>query len=139
MRISSDRIVTMGMKEPMELCRVIIVGSLWVSVVLNSYFIINPNKEMLKSTPMIKQRKIRQLKQEIMNMVLKPIPILLKTLLFVSYLLKSRCHHNLKTFDCVASSMSNIKFNDLTYYKSCLLYTSPSPRDKRQSRMPSSA
>ena len=26
-----------------------------------------------------------------------------------------------------------------TYYKDCLLYTSPSPRDKRQSRMPSSA
>ena len=26
-----------------------------------------------------------------------------------------------------------------TYYKNCLLYTSPSPRDKRQSRMPSSA
>ena len=25
------------------------------------------------------------------------------------------------------------------YYVSCLLYTSPSPRDKRQSRMPSSA
>ena len=25
------------------------------------------------------------------------------------------------------------------YGKSCLLYTSPSPRDKRQSRMPSSA
>ena len=25
------------------------------------------------------------------------------------------------------------------YLKSCLLYTSPSPRDKRQSRMPSSA
>ena len=25
------------------------------------------------------------------------------------------------------------------YYKDCLLYTSPSPRDKRQSRMPSSA
>ena len=24
-------------------------------------------------------------------------------------------------------------------YESCLLYTSPSPRDKRQSRMPSSA
>ena len=24
-------------------------------------------------------------------------------------------------------------------YKNCLLYTSPSPRDKRQSRMPSSA
>ena len=27
----------------------------------------------------------------------------------------------------------------LQYYYSCLLYTSPSPRDKRQSRMPSSA
>ena len=27
----------------------------------------------------------------------------------------------------------------LTKYKICLLYTSPSPRDKRQSRMPSSA
>ena len=26
-----------------------------------------------------------------------------------------------------------------TYYRDCLLYTSPSPRDKRQSRMPSSA
>ena len=25
------------------------------------------------------------------------------------------------------------------HYKLCLLYTSPSPRDKRQSRMPSSA
>ena len=27
----------------------------------------------------------------------------------------------------------------LTQYAACLLYTSPSPRDKRQSRMPSSA
>ena len=28
---------------------------------------------------------------------------------------------------------------NLDQYKDCLLYTSPSPRDKRQSRMPSSA
>ena len=28
---------------------------------------------------------------------------------------------------------------DMMEYKNCLLYTSPSPRDKRQSRMPSSA
>ena len=35
---------------------------------------------------------------------------------------------------CVIESMKKITFN-----KSCLLYTSPSPRDKRQSRMPSSA
>ena len=27
----------------------------------------------------------------------------------------------------------------IDYVKACLLYTSPSPRDKRQSRMPSSA
>ena len=28
---------------------------------------------------------------------------------------------------------------EIINYKPCLLYTSPSPRDKRQSRMPSSA
>ena len=37
----------------------------------------------------------------------------------------------------------NISFDDaqsyLTWLNNCLLYTSPSPRDKRQSRMPSSA
>ena len=32
----------------------------------------------------------------------------------------------------------NIRHQRYEYY-SCLLYTSPSPRDKRQSRMPSSA
>ena len=35
----------------------------------------------------------------------------------------------------------NKNYNDKQVYKvmNCLLYTSPSPRDKRQSRMPSSA
>ena len=32
----------------------------------------------------------------------------------------------------------NLEF-ELDRYASCLLYTSPSPRDKRQTRMPSSA
>ena len=32
-----------------------------------------------------------------------------------------------------------IRENSGLKFKSCLLYTSPSPRDKRQSRMPSSA
>ena len=32
-----------------------------------------------------------------------------------------------------------IEQNGLTFIRDCLLYTSPSPRDKRQSRMPSSA
>ena len=31
------------------------------------------------------------------------------------------------------------KFDEVVEDKDCLLYTSPSPRDKRQSRMPSSA
>ena len=30
-------------------------------------------------------------------------------------------------------------FNPVPHFPACLLYTSPSPRDKRQSRMPSSA
>ena len=50
-------------------------------------------------------------------------------------------------FDCPAAYQSNL-INQLralnvvktaTWDKDCLLYTSPSPRDKRQSRMPSSA
>ena len=34
---------------------------------------------------------------------------------------------------------SGIRLNDEPLTYTCLLYTSPSPRDKRQSRMPSSA
>ena len=38
------------------------------------------------------------------------------------------------------SVQNNFNFaGDLTPFDTCLLYTSPSPRDKRQSRMPSSA
>ena len=33
----------------------------------------------------------------------------------------------------------NVSLQDLGLFGFCLLYTSPSPRDKRQSRMPSSA
>ena len=39
-----------------------------------------------------------------------------------------------------ASSAGTIfEWYDFFIYGTCLLYTSPSPRDKRQSRMPSSA
>ena len=38
-----------------------------------------------------------------------------------------------------ASLMFNDKGEIVARYNNCLLYTSPSPRDKRQSRMPSSA
>ena len=41
---------------------------------------------------------------------------------------------------CLASKLTNIELSDICpLAKACLLYTSPSPRDKRQSRMPSSA
>ena len=33
----------------------------------------------------------------------------------------------------------SVGFSAISLLESCLLYTSPSPRDKRQSRMPSSA
>ena len=33
----------------------------------------------------------------------------------------------------------HVKYSGKEYYKSCLLYTSPSPRDPKTSRMPSSA
>ena len=33
----------------------------------------------------------------------------------------------------------NVMIDSLAYFKSCLLYTSPSPRDRTRSRMPSSA
>ena len=33
----------------------------------------------------------------------------------------------------------HLRIEDLDQSRACLLYTSPSPRDKRQSRMPSSA
>ena len=38
---------------------------------------------------------------------------------------------------CVAAQRAGLYYTAISY--SCLLYTSPSPRDKRQSRMPSSA
>ena len=34
---------------------------------------------------------------------------------------------------------NRVKVQEYTHFRICLLYTSPSPRDKRQSRMPSSA
>ena len=39
---------------------------------------------------------------------------------------------------CGCTKSKNLPFCDGSH-KTCLLYTSPSPRDKRQSRMPSSA
>ena len=37
------------------------------------------------------------------------------------------------------SAMHNVPIDSETHFKFCLLYTSPSPRDMRRSRTPSSA
>ena len=42
-----------------------------------------------------------------------------------------------QTFQYYCGSVTN--YEKLGYYSSCLLYTSPSPRDRTRSRMPSSA
>ena len=54
--------------------------------------------------------------------------------------------HNLATYifntlgiSVDPSSMFDVQVKRIHEYKSCLLYTSPSPRDQRGSRMPSSA
>ena len=48
---------------------------------------------------------------------------------------------NSSTVSITITAMADASFNysSTSYCMSCLLYTSPSPRDKRQSRMPSSA
>ena len=45
-------------------------------------------------------------------------------------------HHSNNEGDCDSNCASDA---DVDFDRDCLLYTSPSPRDKRQSRMPSSA
>ena len=56
--------------------------------------------------------------------------------------LKERVESRMVAADMTATGDDNllaVNDPDAQYRKSCLLYTSPSPRDKRQSRMPSSA
>ena len=55
-------------------------------------------------------------------------------------------HETAAVFEMVGGKSTRVHLNsfitgldDLSNYDICLLYTSPSPRDKRQSRMPSSA
>ena len=50
-----------------------------------------------------------------------------------------RCGNKDRNHKCVAMDAVCKFCNKKGHFKGCLLYTSPSPRDKRQSRMPSSA
>ena len=54
-----------------------------------------------------------------------------------THLLNQRLDHEQKCR--ILTAMWRVAFADGNMDKYCLLYTSPSPRDKRQSRMPSSA
>ena len=46
---------------------------------------------------------------------------------------------HIDAFNKCKTSIIGVSADSTTKHKNCLLYTSPSPRDKRQSRMPSSA
>ena len=48
-------------------------------------------------------------------------------------------HHGMGNLDKAVRNFKKIVALNPEYSKSCLLYTSPSPRDQRGSRMPSSA
>ena len=48
-------------------------------------------------------------------------------------------HLGLPVFNTVKEAKENTEANATVIYVPCLLYTSPSPRDQRGSRMPSSA
>ena len=50
-----------------------------------------------------------------------------------------RPNTSIKDFNSLFFSSPNLSFSSNSISTICLLYTSPSPRDKRQSRMPSSA
>ena len=51
----------------------------------------------------------------------------------------SDCEENMEISNIQANSLCSKIVSNLSYDNSCLLYTSPSPRDRTRSRMPSSA
>ena len=63
------------------------------------------------------------------------------TLLIVLFVMEKRMYALGDTMDAMAEQhiTRDIKVNDTIPLNSCLLYTSPSPRDNSGSRMPSSA
>ena len=54
----------------------------------------------------------------------------------VLYVENQELQDNIESYELLIKNISDF---ELTYYATCLLYTSPSPRDMRRSRMPSSA
>ena len=70
-----------------------------------------------------------------MHMLIKPNEEVMKIDLFTDFNNVSEINDAYNVF----KSASSINPLNSTVPEACLLYTSPSPRDKRQSRMPSSA
>ena len=48
-------------------------------------------------------------------------------------------HYDSKVAEELGCSFISVMLQDTEMYRNCLLYTSPSPRDRTRSRMPSSA
>ena len=85
-----------------------------------------------------------QVKKELANyssemMKKKEIVVLNKTDLVDKDIIEEIILEFSKNINCEIITLSTLDKNSVAQLKSCLLYTSPSPRDKRQSRMPSSA
>ena len=55
------------------------------------------------------------------------------------YVTRMRKQNRFKTGLDIAKYTASIMRKDMEEYDACLLYTSPSPRDRTRSRMPSSA
>ena len=58
---------------------------------------------------------------------------------FLNHMLEQLSKHSSMDMNIKAKGDTHIDLHHTTEDTGCLLYTSPSPRDKRQSRMPSSA
>ena len=82
---------------------------------------------------MIKFKKSPK-KTEAFNIIISILPISLLVLSLLLYPVLNVFFHGFTKW-----TISGTTFIGLGNYKDCLLYTSPSPRDRTRSRMPSSA
>ena len=57
----------------------------------------------------------------------------------IEVLVQNDPYRYVKMPDLLENGQPDYRIQKWNNYNGCLLYTSPSPRDKRQSRMPSSA
>ena len=63
----------------------------------------------------------------------------LEDLIAKNFIEKHECEQDSRAYKYSQTKRGQQAANKLADFKSCLLYTSPSPRDRQKSRMPSSA